>query len=565
MPNECDPHVAHESFERWLGYAAMADELGFDWVSVSEHHSSPLILVPSTGPLAGALTRIVQRARIALLGPLVSINNPVRVAEEIAMLDQLSQGRLIVLLLRGTPSEFKAYEPVDAALTQPKTQAATRLVRKALTDTTPFAWKDEFFDYPNIAIWPRPLQQPLPPMYFSGNSLNSAEFAAQERLGLCISFHRPEAVANIVAHYRTEARRCGWEPTSVADQSQINSTLQSVAGHVAYTVDLGSPGFNAASAAAFEPVTSVPGTALAFWAPTAGVTVSPDVTASGAPAVDVSVPSGRSTYAAVQHTFASPQDWSHRADVFVHFDGTNSGLTYQVVVTFNKGAGDAYYAVKDDAAGWRTIALSTDNPAVADSPDWAAVTGIRIALPSKALSSSFRISGVALSGALTSIAESYPTPYAAPGAQVQVLSARSGVDCELAASNSVAALSGGALTIDLPANMVGDGCRAVVLPSTGIHALPVVIPKTVTGSSYQATFTSSHAGVLVFDQGYDPGWLLSANGTTSNSHPGAVGRERIPAPGWSPFAHARLLRQHRRSSDSGSRCSCSLPCARSCG
>jgi alkanesulfonate monooxygenase SsuD/methylene tetrahydromethanopterin reductase-like flavin-dependent oxidoreductase (luciferase family) len=213
LPSECDPHVAQVSFERWLRYAATADELGFDWISVSEHHYSPLILVPSVGPIAGALTQIVRRARIALLGPLVSINNPIRVAEEIAMLDQLSGGRLVVLLLRGTPSEFRAYEPIDPALTQEKTQAATRLVRKALTDTAPFAWQDEFFNYPNIAIWPRPLQQPLPPMYFSGNSLNSAEFAARERLGLCISFHRPEAVAGIVAHYRAEARRAGWEPT----------------------------------------------------------------------------------------------------------------------------------------------------------------------------------------------------------------------------------------------------------------------------------------------------------------------------------------------------------------
>ena len=212
LPSACDPHVAQESFDRWLGYAARADEMGFDWVSVSEHHYSPLILVPSVGPLAGALTQIVRRARVALLGPLVSINNPVRVAEEIAMLDQLSRGRLIVLLLRGTPSEFKAYEPVDPALTQQKTQVATLLVRKALTETAPFAWCDEFFNYPHIAIWPRPLQQPLPPMYFSGNSLNSAEFAARERLGLCMSFHRPEAVAAIVAHYRAEARRCGWEP-----------------------------------------------------------------------------------------------------------------------------------------------------------------------------------------------------------------------------------------------------------------------------------------------------------------------------------------------------------------
>jgi alkanesulfonate monooxygenase SsuD/methylene tetrahydromethanopterin reductase-like flavin-dependent oxidoreductase (luciferase family) len=168
LPSECDPHVAQVSFERWLRYAATADELGFDWISVSEHHYSPLILVPSVGPIAGALTQIVRRARIALLGPLVSINNPIRVAEEIAMLDQLSGGRLVVLLLRGTPSEFRAYEPIDPALTQEKTQAATRLVRKALTDTAPFAWQDEFFNYPNIAIWPRPLQQPLPPMLLLG-------------------------------------------------------------------------------------------------------------------------------------------------------------------------------------------------------------------------------------------------------------------------------------------------------------------------------------------------------------------------------------------------------------
>jgi alkanesulfonate monooxygenase SsuD/methylene tetrahydromethanopterin reductase-like flavin-dependent oxidoreductase (luciferase family) len=43
-------------------------------------------------------------------------------------------------------------------------------------------------------------------MYFSGNSLNSAEFAARERLGLCMSFHRPESVAKIVSHYRAHAR-----------------------------------------------------------------------------------------------------------------------------------------------------------------------------------------------------------------------------------------------------------------------------------------------------------------------------------------------------------------------
>jgi len=212
-PAFCDPRTAEHSFDQWLEYAALADEIGFDWVSVSEHHFSPLILAPSVAPLAGALTQIVRRARLALLGPLVSISNPLRIAEEIAMLDQLSHGRLVVLPLRGTPAEFNTYGPTDATLTQARTQEATQLIRKALSESEPFAWDGEYFQFPLIAIWPRPLQHPTPPLYFSGNSVNSALFAARERLGVCLSFHRPEAVASIVGQYRAEAQRSGWEPT----------------------------------------------------------------------------------------------------------------------------------------------------------------------------------------------------------------------------------------------------------------------------------------------------------------------------------------------------------------
>src|SRR5579859_6312145 len=114
-PELCDRAVAQQSFDHFLSYAAQADKLGFDWVSVSEHHYSPLILSGSVAPLAGALTQVVRRANIALLGPLAPMNNPVRTAEEIAILDQLSHGRLIVLPLRGTPNEFNCYAPVEAS------------------------------------------------------------------------------------------------------------------------------------------------------------------------------------------------------------------------------------------------------------------------------------------------------------------------------------------------------------------------------------------------------------------------------------------------------------------
>jgi alkanesulfonate monooxygenase SsuD/methylene tetrahydromethanopterin reductase-like flavin-dependent oxidoreductase (luciferase family) len=134
-PTFCEPDVALRSFDQWLEYAALADELGFDWVSVSEHHYSPLILAPSVAPLAGALTQIVRRAAIALLGPLVSIANPVRIAEEVAMLDQLSHGRIVVLPLRGTPAEFNTYEPTDGAVTQGRAQEASRLIPNLIRDS----------------------------------------------------------------------------------------------------------------------------------------------------------------------------------------------------------------------------------------------------------------------------------------------------------------------------------------------------------------------------------------------------------------------------------------------
>jgi alkanesulfonate monooxygenase SsuD/methylene tetrahydromethanopterin reductase-like flavin-dependent oxidoreductase (luciferase family) len=212
-PRVFDTDTGQRTYDDFLGWSAQADELGFDWVSVSEHHYAPLIIAPSTGVMAGALSQVVRRARIALLGPLAPVNNPVRTAEEIAMLDHLTHGRLIVLPLRGTINEFSCYAPIDPAKTKGMTQEATRLIQKALSEPDPFSWDGEFFQYPRISVWPRPVQRPFPPMYFSGNSPDSAMFAAANRLGVCFSFHPPEVVAATVARYKEAAARAGWQPT----------------------------------------------------------------------------------------------------------------------------------------------------------------------------------------------------------------------------------------------------------------------------------------------------------------------------------------------------------------
>src|SRR5205085_4109630 len=104
-----DKDVGAKSLEAALGNARLADELGFDWISVSEHHFGPGIMTPNPHVFAGALTQVVKRATIALLGPIVSINNPVRLAVEIALLDQISGGPIVPVLLRGTPNELNTY------------------------------------------------------------------------------------------------------------------------------------------------------------------------------------------------------------------------------------------------------------------------------------------------------------------------------------------------------------------------------------------------------------------------------------------------------------------------
>jgi alkanesulfonate monooxygenase SsuD/methylene tetrahydromethanopterin reductase-like flavin-dependent oxidoreductase (luciferase family) len=212
-PSLCDPAVARQSIDHFLEYAAMAENLRFDWISVSEHHSTPLTLSSSIMPLAGALTQIARRMRVALFGPLAPISNPLRTAEEIAVLDQLSNGRVIVLPLRGAPNQFSVYAPVDGARTQSMTQEATRLIRKALCEPEPFSWDGEHYQFPKVAIWPRTIQRPYPPMYFSGNSTDSAVFAAREHLGVCFSFYLADVVAERIRLYRAEAAQAGWEPT----------------------------------------------------------------------------------------------------------------------------------------------------------------------------------------------------------------------------------------------------------------------------------------------------------------------------------------------------------------
>jgi alkanesulfonate monooxygenase SsuD/methylene tetrahydromethanopterin reductase-like flavin-dependent oxidoreductase (luciferase family) len=201
------------SMETTFGQFRQADEFGFDWVTVAEHHFSGFSLTPNPMVMAGALSQIVRRAKIAVLGPTLPILNPVRVAEELAMLDTMTGGRVIAGMMRGTPNEYVTYN-INPSESRERFAEALQLIRRTWTETRPFGWLGRYYQYRTISIWPRPVQEPHPPLYMSGSSPEAGALAAQNHVGIGFAFTTVPLAKAAVAHYRDCARAAGWEPAA---------------------------------------------------------------------------------------------------------------------------------------------------------------------------------------------------------------------------------------------------------------------------------------------------------------------------------------------------------------
>src|SRR3989454_834139 len=180
-----DREAGAQAYQGIIERLEYVEELGFDWVSVSEHHYSPRILTPAPIVTAAYIAARLHKITIALLGPIVPQSNPVRVAEELAMLDNLAQGRLVVGLLRGTTNEYLTYDlnPKEA---RERTDEGMEVILKAWTEPQPFGWQGRHFQYRTVSVWPRPLQQPHPPTYALGTRLDSRNIAGEARAPITI-------------------------------------------------------------------------------------------------------------------------------------------------------------------------------------------------------------------------------------------------------------------------------------------------------------------------------------------------------------------------------------------
>ena len=174
------PERGKELYDNYIATMAFAEQCGFDWVGCNEHHFSPYGLMANCNLIGAALSQRTSTIKLAMLGNLIPLLNPIRVAEEYAMIDVMSGGRLVAGMIRGVPHEYIAYNIVPDE-SRERLREAAALIVKCWTEPEPFGWEGEFYQYPSISIWPKPMQKPHPPILMSASNEESAEFAGQHR------------------------------------------------------------------------------------------------------------------------------------------------------------------------------------------------------------------------------------------------------------------------------------------------------------------------------------------------------------------------------------------------
>jgi len=157
-----DPRRAHHMYNDFMDELEFAAECGFDAVCVNEHHSNGYGLMPSPNLIASALSRRTTDTALCVMGNSLALYNPpTRVAEEFAMIDVMSNGRLVAGMMRGTGNEYVTYN-VNPSESRERFAEAVSLIRRCWTELEPFGWEGKYYQNRTVSIWPRPVQQPHP-------------------------------------------------------------------------------------------------------------------------------------------------------------------------------------------------------------------------------------------------------------------------------------------------------------------------------------------------------------------------------------------------------------------
>jgi alkanesulfonate monooxygenase SsuD/methylene tetrahydromethanopterin reductase-like flavin-dependent oxidoreductase (luciferase family) len=218
LPNSFyDPQKGAEEYSIYIEQLVAAEKLGFDVIAVNEHHQTAYGLMPAPNLVASILIARTRTIKVAVLGrALPLVNNPINIAEEFAMLDNLSKGRLIAGFVRGIGPEYHS-TGLNPAFSRERFYEAHDLIIKSWTQTGPFTWEGEHYNFTYVNPWPRPYQRPHPPIWIpSQGSAETIHWAAapERKYPFMVTYSTAEAVIRYLSAYRDEARRFGYEASS---------------------------------------------------------------------------------------------------------------------------------------------------------------------------------------------------------------------------------------------------------------------------------------------------------------------------------------------------------------
>jgi alkanesulfonate monooxygenase SsuD/methylene tetrahydromethanopterin reductase-like flavin-dependent oxidoreductase (luciferase family) len=195
-------------FDERLTFAKAADEAGIYCLHVAEHHATPLNMVPVPGVYLGAVARATRRMRLGPLVYLLPLYSPLRLIEEIAMLDHLSNGRMEVGVGRGvSPFELK-YHKIEHADSREIFIDAFKCLSAGLT-TDSLSYSGPYYKFDNVPIALRPLQRPHPAFWYGSSNTTGATWAGEHGMHFVSLGPTPFAKTNIDAFREALAKRGG--------------------------------------------------------------------------------------------------------------------------------------------------------------------------------------------------------------------------------------------------------------------------------------------------------------------------------------------------------------------
>jgi alkanesulfonate monooxygenase SsuD/methylene tetrahydromethanopterin reductase-like flavin-dependent oxidoreductase (luciferase family) len=217
--NQARPWVPEkQAFDELLEQIELTEKLNFNEAWFAEHHHSDYGMLASPNLMIAALARRTERLRFGNLVSVLPLYDPMRLAEECAMLDIMTGGRLNIGLGRGVPKDDMKHR-LDRDTAQARFEEGIEILMRAWTGET-FSYSGKAWAYEEISCRPQPLQKPHPPIYYGATSPDSPAMVARRGWNLALSRQPLSNCAKAIEKYRAELANLGY-PNSKGDAIMV--------------------------------------------------------------------------------------------------------------------------------------------------------------------------------------------------------------------------------------------------------------------------------------------------------------------------------------------------------